>query len=87
MFSYCVDPDTLSGLTWLSCYLTTGKHMAFYVSFGVVLLLLAVVGIFVTGLGSCARGVARLGFHGVVDALEIQTTYFQVGGALSFRAQ
>ena len=42
MFSYCVDPDTLSGLTWLSCYLTTGKHMAFYLSFGTVLLLLAI---------------------------------------------
>jgi polar amino acid transport system permease protein len=42
MFSYCADPDTLSGLTWLSCYLTTGKHMAFYFSFGVVLSLLAI---------------------------------------------
>ena len=42
MFSYCADPDTLSGLTWLSCYLTTGKHMSFYLSFGVVLLLLAI---------------------------------------------
>ena len=39
MFSYCADPDTLSGLTWLSCYLTTGKHMQFYLSFGTVLLL------------------------------------------------
>ena len=42
MFSYCTDPDTLSGLTWLSCYLTTGKHMAIYWSLGTVLLLLAV---------------------------------------------
>ena len=42
MFSYCADPDTLSGLTWLSCYLTTGKHMQFYLSFGTVLLLLAI---------------------------------------------
>ena len=42
MFSYCADPETLSGLTWLSCYLTTGKHMAFYLSFGTVLLLLAI---------------------------------------------
>ncbi len=42
MFSYCTDPSTLSGLTWLSCYLTTGKHMAFYLSFGTVLLLLAI---------------------------------------------
>ena len=42
MFSYCADPSTLEGLTWLSCYLTTGKHMAFYSAFGTVLLLLAI---------------------------------------------
>ncbi|SDY82927.1 amino acid ABC transporter membrane protein 1, PAAT family [Jannaschia faecimaris] len=38
----CTDPDTLSGLNWLMCYLTTGKHMAFYGAFGTVLLLLAI---------------------------------------------
>ena len=42
MFSYCADPETLNGLTWLSCYLTTGKHMAFYGAFGTVLMLLAI---------------------------------------------
>lgn len=42
MFSYCTDPETLSGLNWLSCYLTTGKHFAFYRAFGTVLLLLAI---------------------------------------------
>jgi len=42
MFSYCTDPSTLEGLTWLSCYLTTGKHAGFYISFGTVLLLLAI---------------------------------------------
>ncbi|MBS1303929.1 ABC transporter permease subunit [Loktanella sp. SALINAS62] len=42
MFSYCTDPDTLDGLAWLSCYLTTGKHIGFYWSFGTVLLLLAI---------------------------------------------
>lgn len=42
MFSYCTDPDALSGLTWLSCYLTTGKHMNLYYAVGTVLLLLAV---------------------------------------------
>ncbi|MGR3758968.1 ABC transporter permease [Roseobacteraceae bacterium NS-SX3] len=42
MFGYCSDPATLEGIQWLSCYMTTGKHMAFYVSFGTVLLLLAV---------------------------------------------
>ncbi len=42
IFSFCSDPASLEGLTWLSCYLTTGKHLAFYASFGTVLLLLAV---------------------------------------------
>ncbi|MVO16901.1 ABC transporter permease subunit [Parasedimentitalea huanghaiensis] len=42
MFSYCSDPATLEGIKWLSCYLTTGKHMSFYTSFGTVLLLLAI---------------------------------------------
>ncbi|MBD3662780.1 ABC transporter permease subunit [Sulfitobacter aestuariivivens] len=42
MFQYCTDPATLEGLTWLSCYLTTGKHLAFYTAFGTVLLLLAI---------------------------------------------
>ena len=41
MFSFCADPTAIEGLTWLSCYLTTGKHMAFYLSFLVVLVLLA----------------------------------------------
>jgi polar amino acid transport system permease protein len=42
MFDYCVNPETLEGVKWLSCYLSTGKHMAFYQAFGTVLLLLAV---------------------------------------------
>lgn len=42
MFAYCADPKTLEGLTWLSCYLTSGTHMRFYASFLTVLLLLAV---------------------------------------------
>lgn len=42
LFSYCTDPASLSGLSWLSCYLTTGKHMGFYWSFGTVLLLLSI---------------------------------------------
>ncbi|HHS89401.1 MAG TPA: ABC transporter permease subunit [Rhodobacteraceae bacterium] len=40
MFSFCTDPSSLEGAKWLACYLTTGKHMAFYASFGTVLLLL-----------------------------------------------
>ncbi|NDV01691.1 ABC transporter permease [Pseudoroseicyclus tamaricis] len=42
MFDFCADPSVLDRLTWLSCYLTTGKHMAIYWSVGTVLLLLAV---------------------------------------------
>ncbi|MFS4582847.1 ABC transporter permease [Phaeobacter sp. C3_T13_0] len=42
MFSFCSDPANLEGFQWLSCYLTTGKHFAFYSSFGTVLLLLAI---------------------------------------------
>ncbi|WP_166416548.1 ABC transporter permease [Cochlodiniinecator piscidefendens] len=42
MFSFCTDPDQLAGLQWLSCYLTTGKHMAFYTSFGTIMLLLII---------------------------------------------
>jgi polar amino acid transport system permease protein len=41
MFESCADPSSLSGFPWLACYLTTGKHMAFYFSFLVVLALLA----------------------------------------------
>jgi len=42
MFSYCAEPKTLEGMEWLACYLTTGKHMAFYGSFGLVMALLLV---------------------------------------------
>lgn len=42
MFSFCTDPSTLEGLSWLGCYLTTGKHFNAYGSIGTVLLLLAI---------------------------------------------
>lgn len=42
MFSQCADPKALEGLNWLMCYLTSGKHLLFYASFGTVLLLLAI---------------------------------------------
>lgn len=42
MFASCADPSSLQGLSWLMCYLTSGKHLLFYSSFGTVLLLLAV---------------------------------------------
>tara|TARA_Y100000590_G_scaffold458649_2_gene613812 strand:+ start:1024 stop:1866 length:843 start_codon:yes stop_codon:yes gene_type:complete len=40
MFEYCSDPSILSSYEWFSCYLTSGKHIEFYKSFLVVLLLL-----------------------------------------------
>ena len=42
MFSYCSDPSSLQGISWLTCYLTTGKHLLFYTSFGTVMLLLLI---------------------------------------------
>lgn len=42
MFPFCAEPKTLEGLEWMTCYVTTGKHLAFYSSFGTVMLLLAV---------------------------------------------
>ena len=59
MFEICADPASLDGLDWLGCYLTTGKHMAFYVSFGVVLLLLAVVVPFALLFGFAGAAAAR----------------------------
>jgi polar amino acid transport system permease protein len=59
IFSYCADPETLSGLTWLSCYLTTGKHMAFYTSFGTVLLLLAITAPTALAFGFAGASAAR----------------------------
>jgi len=41
MFEYCADLKSLEGLAWLSCYVTTPKHMSFYGSFFVVICLLA----------------------------------------------
>ena len=42
MFSYCSDPDVLGTFRWFSCFLTTGVHFSFYISFFKVLLLLAI---------------------------------------------
>lgn len=58
MFAACADPKAIEGLTWLSCYLTTGKHLDFYQSFLVVLSLLAVT----------APAALLLGFLGAMAA-------------------
>ncbi|MEM9968859.1 MAG: ABC transporter permease subunit [Pseudomonadota bacterium] len=62
MFEYCVEPQTLDGLVWLSCYLTTGKHMAFYSAFGTVLLLLAITApaALLFGFGGASAARARI---------------------------
>ena len=56
MFASCADPKSLEGLAWLMCYLTSGKHLLFYASFGTVLLLLAVT----------APAALLMGFGGVL---------------------
>ena len=55
----CSDPSTLQGLSWLLCYLTTGKHLNFYTSFGTVLLLLAVTAPLALALGFGGAMMAR----------------------------
>ena len=62
MFSFCADPQNLEGLTWLSCYLTTAKHAAFYQSFGTVLLLLAVTAPASLAMGFAGAMAARARF-------------------------
>ncbi len=62
MFSYCTDPSTLDGLTWLSCYLTTGKHLSFYLSFGTVLVLLAITAPVALGFGFLGAMASRARF-------------------------
>ena len=62
MFSYCVDPDSLETLAWLSCYLTTGVHMSFYMAFLKVLGLLAVTAPVALGFGFLGAMAARSGF-------------------------
>lgn len=55
----CADPTTLDGLAWLWCYLTTGKHLAFYGAFGTVLLLIAVTAPVALGMGFLGALAAR----------------------------
>ena len=58
MFAICDDPSQLHGLSWLGCYLSSGKHLDFYFSFVEVLMLLAVT----------APAAMALGFGGAVAA-------------------
>jgi polar amino acid transport system permease protein len=52
----------LDGLWWLSCYLTTGKHMGFYTAFATVLTLLAVTAPTALGFGFGAAMMTRARF-------------------------
>ncbi|RMD93171.1 MAG: ABC transporter permease subunit [Alphaproteobacteria bacterium] len=63
MFSFCTDPQSLDGLPWLACYLTTGKHMAFYASFGTVLILLAITAPVALAFGFLGATAARSRFR------------------------
>lgn len=59
----CADPKSLEGLSWLACYLATGKHLQFYWSFVTVmgLLLVTVPPVMVFGMaGALAKRSALL---------------------------
>jgi polar amino acid transport system permease protein len=58
MFTSCADPSAIEGLNWLMCYLTTGKHMAFYASFITVIVLMLIT----------APAALLFGFGGAVAA-------------------
>jgi len=55
----CTDPKLLEGAAWLACYLTSGKHLLFYASFGTVLALLAVTAPVAVGFGFAGAMAAR----------------------------
>ncbi len=59
MFSACADPKSIEGLTWLCCYLTSAKHVAFYWSFVTVLALLAVTAPAAMAMGFMGATAAR----------------------------
>ena len=59
MFSACADPKSIEGLTWLFCYLTSAKHVAFYWSFVTVLALLAVTAPAAMAMGFMGATAAR----------------------------
>ncbi len=59
MFDFCADPASLDRLAWFACYLTSGKHMAFYASFGTVLILLAITAPIALAFGFAGAVAAR----------------------------
>ena len=59
MFHYCSDPASLDGLAWVACYLTNGKHLTAYLSFGTVLLLLLITAPMALAFGFAGAVAAR----------------------------
>jgi polar amino acid transport system permease protein len=62
MFAACADPKAIEGLTWLTCFLTSGKHLDFYWSFVVVLGLLAITAPAALAMGFLGATAARSRF-------------------------
>ncbi len=62
MFSFCADPKAIEGLQWLSCYLTSGKHIDFYWSFLTVLSLVAITAPSAMAFGFAGATAARAQF-------------------------
>ncbi|RYH96046.1 MAG: ABC transporter permease subunit [Acetobacteraceae bacterium] len=59
MFAACADPKAIEGLTWLSCYLTSAKHVDFYWSFVTVLALLLITAPAALAMGFMGATAAR----------------------------
>ena len=59
MFSFCADPEALAQSKWLSCYLTSGKHLSLYWSFVTVLVLLAITAPTALAFGFAGAAAAR----------------------------
>lgn len=59
MFAFCTDPQSLQGLSWFACFLSNGKHQAFYTSFGTVMMLLAITAPLALAFGFAGASAAR----------------------------
>lgn len=59
MFEFCADPSILPDWQWFACFLTTGTHLAFYRSFGVVIVLCLLAAPLALALGFAGAMAAR----------------------------
>jgi polar amino acid transport system permease protein len=62
MFSFCADPKSIEGFSWLICYLTSAKHIDFYWSFVTVLTLVAITAPAALAFGFAGATAARSPF-------------------------